>query len=175
MTLQGERASAEADTPTRGYPMRTSTAVILFASLAPIPALANDTSAELATGGLVFVRTDNVEMRAEELIRLRLVEIEEFDIGKGMEKHLRARWTLKTTYHWEQTFPAGREIVIEHRYKPSVGGSVETSLASPGSGKESWFADYRRKYCLDQELLSSLERARRAGKREFGAPFSEER
>jgi uncharacterized protein DUF4424 len=266
--------------------MRTSMAVILFASLVPIPALANDTTAELATGGLVFVRTDNIEMRSEELfistqeikvryrfantsgkdvttlvafpmpditvespdanmavptedphnilgfttivdgqpvitkveqkvlaagtdrtetlrqlgiplaphlkvtddaldrlprdrwdelIRLRLAEIDEFDIGQGMEKHLRARWTLKTTYHWQQTFPAGREIVIEHRYKPSVGGSVETNLGAPGSIKENWFAEYRRKYCLDQDLLSSLERARRAGKREFGAPFSEER
>jgi hypothetical protein len=34
---------------------------------AAAPAFANDTSAELATGGLVFVHNDNVEMRSEDL------------------------------------------------------------------------------------------------------------
>jgi hypothetical protein len=35
--------------------------------LAPAAARANDSSAELATGGLVFVRNPDVEMRAEDL------------------------------------------------------------------------------------------------------------
>ena len=29
-------------------------------------------------------------------------------------------WTAKTTYYWQQLFPAGRQISIEHRYKPTV-------------------------------------------------------
>ena len=32
-----------------------------------MPALANDTSAELSTGGLIFVRNDDVEMLSEDL------------------------------------------------------------------------------------------------------------
>jgi hypothetical protein len=32
-----------------------------------LPALANDTSAELSTGGLIFVRNDDVEMPSEVL------------------------------------------------------------------------------------------------------------
>jgi len=32
-----------------------------------LPALANDTSAELSTGGLIFVRNDDVEMPSEDL------------------------------------------------------------------------------------------------------------
>jgi hypothetical protein len=55
----------------------------------------------------------------EELIKLGLAETDEYDAGKGMQKHLEARWTLKTTYYWDQTFPAGKELPIEHRYKPS--------------------------------------------------------
>ena len=40
----------------------------------------------------------------DELIRVGLVEIDEFDAGKGLERHLAARWGLQTTYYWEQTF-----------------------------------------------------------------------
>ncbi len=40
---------------------------ILSGAAAPLPALANDTTAELANGGLIFVTNDNVEMRSENL------------------------------------------------------------------------------------------------------------
>jgi len=38
--------------------------------------------------------------------------------------YIEPRWTLKTTYYWEQTFPAGQEVTITHRYAPSVGSVV---------------------------------------------------
>jgi Domain of unknown function (DUF4424) len=51
--------------------MLKSCVVVLAAALAaaaPPPfAHANDSTAELATGGLVFVHNDNVEMRSEDL------------------------------------------------------------------------------------------------------------
>lgn len=111
----------------------------------------------------------------DELIKLGLAEIEEFDVGKGMEKHLSARWTLKTTYFWEQTFPTKAEIVIEHRYAPSVGASVQTSIGSKEALNEDWFATYRAKYCMDASFLGAVEQARMGQKSEYGAPFSEER
>ena len=40
---------------------------LILAVLACAPARANDSRAELATGGLVFVRNPDVEMRAEDL------------------------------------------------------------------------------------------------------------
>ena len=92
-----------------------------------------------------------------------------------MQKHLAARWGLQTTYYWEQTFPAKAETVIEHRYKPSVGASVQTALGSPNELKEPWFEDYKDKYCMDYEFLAAVERARRASNSKFGAPYSEER
>jgi hypothetical protein len=260
--------------------------VLLAAACAAAPALANDTSAELATGGLLFVQNDKVEMRSEdlsisakevfvryrffnkgasdvtvlvafpmpevrieeqdqnislptedavnllgfattvngkpvktqveqhvfaagidrtqlltslgiplaphlaatnqaldrlprekwdELIRIGLGEIEEYNIGKGMMKHLSARWSLRTTFYWEQTFPAKAETVIEHRYRPSVGGSVQTSLGAPASVKEAWYDEYKRKYCLDSDFFATIERLRKAAKSEFGPPYSEER
>ncbi len=260
-------------------------ALMLTCAAAP-PALANDTSAELATGGLVFVANDNIEMRAEDLfisarqvrvryrffnkadkdvtvlvafplpevrisepdqnialptenpvnifaftthvdgksvttqveqrvtavgldrtqylrnlgiplapqlaatnaaldrlppdkwgdlLRLGLAEIEEYDIGTGMQKHLAARWGLSTTFYWEQRFPAGEETVIEHEYKPSVGVSVQTSLGAPYAQKEGWYADYLRKYCIDKNFLATIERLRQANRSEFGPPYSEQR
>jgi Domain of unknown function (DUF4424) len=260
--------------------------VALLTACAAAPALANDTSAELATGGLLFVQNDNVQMRSEdltisvkevyvryrfynkaasdvtvlvafpmpdvrieeqdqnialptqdpvnllafattvngkpvktqveqhvfaagidrtqllvslgiplaphlaatnealdrlprdkwdELIRLGLGEIEQYDVGKGMMKHLSARWSLRTTFYWEQTFPAKAETVVEHRYRPSVGGSVQTSLGSPFAVKEAWYDDYKRKYCLDSDFYASVERLRKAAKSEFGPPYSEQR
>jgi hypothetical protein len=265
--------------------LRTATALVV-AACAAAPALANDTSAELATGGLIFVQNDNVEMRSEDLaisakeiavryrffnkaasdvtvlvafpmpdvrieepdqnislptedpinllafttmvngkpvktqveqhvfaagidrtqllmslgiplaphlkatndaldrlarekwddlIRVGLAEIEVYDAGKGRAKHLSARWSLRTTFYWEQTFPAKAETLIEHRYRPSVGGSVQTSLGSPSAVKEAWYDDYKRKYCLDNDFFASIERLRKAAKSEFGPPYSEQR
>ncbi|MDQ2083462.1 DUF4424 domain-containing protein [Xanthobacteraceae bacterium Astr-EGSB] len=266
--------------------MRTSTLALIIIACGSPPALANDSSAELATGGLVFVKNDAIEMRSEDLfisaaeIRVRyrfhnrtdrdvtvqvafplpeikvdhedvnisvptedpvnlvgfatsadgrpvraeveqrvfargvertdmlkglgiplaphlvatnealdrlpkarwrefidlgLAEISEYDIGKGMEKHLAARWALRTTFHWRQIFRAGAETVIDHSYKPSVGASVQTALGSPGFAKEPWFADYQQKYCIDRDFLAAVERARRSGKSDWGAPMAEER
>jgi hypothetical protein len=254
--------------------------------IAALPALANDTSAELATGGLIFVANDNVEMRSErlfvsaaqvrvtydflntstsdvtvlvafplpeirissqddniaiptddpvnifgfttsvdgkpvktqveqraiavgidrtqylrnlgiplnpgvaatnkaldalrqdkwaELVRLGMAEIVEYGDNTGMKKHLEARWGLATTFYWLQTFPAGRETIVQHQYKPSVGGSAQTDLGSPDATKRSWFADYLRKYCIDKDFLATIERLRKANKSEFGPPYNEQR
>jgi hypothetical protein len=266
--------------------MRTTATALMLAACAAMPAMANDTSAELATGGLLFVQNDKVEMRSEdlaisakevavryrffnkatsdvtvlvafpmpevrieeqdqnislptedpvnllaftttingkpvktqveqhvfaagidrtqlltglgiplaphlkatndaldrlprekwdELVRIGLGEIEQYDIGTGMTKHLSARWSLRTTFYWEQTFPAKAETLIEHRYRPSVGGSVQTSLGSPSSLKEPWYDEYKRKYCLDSDFYASIDRLRKAAKSEFGPPYSEQR
>ncbi len=273
-------------TPAAGRLMRATAIMLVAAACLAAPARANDTSAELATGGLIFVQNDNVEMRSEdlaisakevavryrffnksagdvtvlvafpmpdvrieeqdqnislptedpvnllaftttvngkpvktqveqhvfaagidrtqlltslriplaphlaatndaldrlpraqwdELTRIGLAEIEEYDIGKGMQKHLSARWSLRTTFYWEQAFPAKAETLIEHRYRPSVGGSVQTSLGAPASAKEAWYDEYKRIYCLDSEFFASVERLRKAAKSEFGPPYAEER
>jgi hypothetical protein len=267
-------------------PMRRSAAALVLVATIAAPALANDSSAELATGGLIFVRNDDIEMRAEdlaistkeisvryrffnnspkdvtalvafpmpeiriddpddtisvptddpqnilgftttvdgravatkveqkvyaagldrtellrslgvplaphlpgtnetldrlpadrqaELVRLGIAQITEFDIGKGMERHLEARWALHTTYYWEQTFKAQSELVVEHRYKPSVGESVQTSLGGPDAADQDWYQQYKLKYCMDNTFLDAIEKARVASKSEFGGPFSEAR
>jgi len=62
-------------------------------------------------------------------------------------------WTLKTTFYWQQRFPSGRETVIEHHYKPSVGSTVgvESSMMAQ------WLKDEdHRKYCADADFIREL-------------------
>jgi hypothetical protein len=70
-------------------------------------------------------------------------------------------WTLKTTFYWEQRFAAGRETVIEHRYKPSVGTTVPVGGADIISMMRSpeLAQDYR-KYCLDSSFLDAVASAK---------------
>lgn len=113
--------------------------------------------------------------KQEQLLRLGLAAIEEYDAGAGMQKHLAARWGLSTTFYWEQTFPARNETLIEHRYRPSVGGTVQTALGEPAMTNEPWYDLYRRKYCIDKDFYAAVERKRKAAGNEYGAPYAEER
>lgn len=98
----------------------------------------------------------------DDLLKSDLAVPDDYDAGKGPERHLSPRWTLKTTYYWNQTFPAGRELAVEHRYKPSVGETVGTSLQIDPIPPETW-GDYQPRYCLDSAFMSGLRAA--SGKR----------
>ncbi len=92
------------------------------------------------------------------LVRMGLAQIEEYDSGNGWERHLAPTWTLKSTYYWTQVFPAGRELVVTHQYKPSVGMSAGTSVGSTGYRGRPEFREYQRRYCMDADFLRTVER-----------------
>ena len=80
------------------------------------------------------------------------------------EPYLAPGWTVKETYHWEQVFPAGRDLIVEHRYVPGTGGSVGTSLVIPEVRNGAEGAAYAARYCTDAAFLSGVDRlAREAG------------
>jgi hypothetical protein len=111
-----------------------------------------------------------------ELAALGLAEIVEYDnTGKGMQQHLEARWGLATTYYWKQTFPAKKRIVIQHQYVPSVGGSAQTELGAPNQATIPGYADYPKKYCIDQAFMATIQSLRKVNKSEFGPPYNEQR
>ena len=93
-----------------------------------------------------------------ELLDLHMATPDDYDVGKGMEHHLDPNWTLKSTYFWRQTFPAGREIIIEHRYRPSVGETVGTQVGSPEIEPQT-LQHYENTYCIDRDFLNSARRA----------------
>ncbi len=72
-----------------------------------------------------------------ELNRLGLIYVDPYSVE--------AAWKLETTFYWEQTFPPGKEIVVEHSYKPVVGFGFfgDYVLSDPG---------YKAKYCIDKDF-----------------------
>lgn len=99
-----------------------------------------------------------------EALKLGLATQENYDAGKGWEHHLAPAWVLKTTFHWEQIFPAGREIAVEHRYRPAVGSTVDTIVGGPGwTGPDNnWAREIQRKYCIDDAFVAAVGRGRKA-------------
>lgn len=71
-------------------------------------------------------------------------------------------WSLKTTYFWEQTFPKGKEVAIEHRYRPLAGGSVMTGIGMPVNNR-----DFYDRFCVDKTFLRAASIASK------GRPISE--
>lgn len=108
-----------------------------------------------------------------ELVAAEIAVEEQYDEGKGMEKHLSPNWTWKATYHWTQTFPAGKPVKIEHRYTPSVGGSVGTSLGM-NIPDDTYAAEQIKTYCVDDNLMKTLVK-RTKGVGEGQIAFSEAR
>ena len=106
------------------------------------------------------------------LVSLGLAGEEEWDDdGKGMKRHLIPLWTVQEKYWWRQRFPAGRELVVHHRYVPGAGGTVDSMLASEyrkvGDPEVREMIDH---YCIDQAFLSAVAvRSRKGGKR-IGMP-----
>lgn len=89
------------------------------------------------------------------LLAEALVRPDDFDAGKGMEHHVAPEWSLKTTWYWRQTFPAGREIVVEHAYRPSVGASVQTAVVPGRYTAAARRQDYAR-FCPDAAFLAGV-------------------
>lgn len=73
-------------------------------------------------------------------------------------------WTLRDTWHWQQTFPAGRDVIVDHRYRPGAGSSP-----GPMLGDRAWRrrnAEAREdiaRYCIGPAFLRRLERITQQG------------
>jgi hypothetical protein len=236
----------------------------LLAALSACPALANDTTAELKTGGLAFTRSDTIEMAEEKLyispdevrvdyvfhntadtpfstyVAFPMPDIQgspEYNVaagdnasdnflgfsvtqdGKPIEPKLQQRafvanidmtdeivkagiplnplnletrktigtlpeatlqdwlerglvlkdiytdsegekseyaplWNLKSSYYWKTTFPAGGDVRVSHKYKPSVGGTVATTyLDENNEPKGERYEEYKKKFCIDDSFV----------------------
>jgi hypothetical protein len=108
-----------------------------------------------------------------ELVHLGLLLEEEYDVGNGWEKHYFPTWTYRATYTWEGNFPAGETVTVEHRYKPSVGGTVGVSfLSEPYEGYDPAKA-YLEKYCTDDALKATLHKLLLSKDDLWSAPYYE--
>ncbi|AWB23689.1 DUF4424 domain-containing protein [Methylobacterium currus] len=60
-------------------------------------------------------------------------------------------WRSEAKFHWEQTFPAGRELRVSHAYAPVKGNHLL-------SAEEAATPAYRARYCLDAAGLAGVRR-----------------
>ena len=82
----------------------------------------------------------------------------------GGRRRYEARWLVRETWHWEQVFPAGRDLVVEHSYAPGTGGTVSTGFGNPTIRNEDYMREGIRLYCADAAFLAAAERmVRRPG------------
>jgi hypothetical protein len=104
----------------------------------------------------------------QRLQRLGLIEATEFDdTGRGMQRHWLPRWTAHETWYWEQVFPAGRDLNVEHSYAPGTGATVSTALHEREFRQSAEGRRQIARYCIDRDFLASLDRmAARAGRPE---------
>jgi hypothetical protein len=92
------------------------------------------------------------------LVVLGVAGDEEYDYdGKGMQHHLIPLWTVRDKFWWTQRFPAGRDLVVDHRYVPGVGGSVESAIAFREFRKTPDTRAMIARYCVEKDFLASVD------------------
>jgi hypothetical protein len=124
---------------------RTAELVVLGAPLNPLAPDFSEKIAKLPPASIAKLKTDG------------LIEQDSIDRGKGEEPWYRPAWDLKTKFYREQTFPAGKDVVVEHEYQPVVGGTVAIILNSPYVGKEER-SRYQRDYCAGAAFRQAAKR-----------------
>jgi Domain of unknown function (DUF4424) len=70
--------------------------------------------------------------------------------------NLYAQWLLRTAFHWQQVFPAGKTVIVEHSYKPVVGQFFVSKWSLPGAEQEAGEADELAAYCLDEGTTRAI-------------------
>ena len=108
-------------------------------SIQRLEKMPKDEAAELNRVGLVLIEGDNVD----------------------------AAWRLEAAFYWEQTFPPGEEIVVEHRYRPVVGFSFFGDYEFADTAKAA-------KYCMDASFVKGA-KAKLASVKNAPTPYLDEK
>lgn len=107
----------------------------------------------------VFKALENLsEATAQDFINRGLMFIDEYDDGAGWKKVRTPLWSLKSTYWWKASFPAGKEVKVSHRYKPSVGATSGLNFFFDNKFDGS-YQDYKQVYCIDQDFENAVLKA----------------
>lgn len=81
----------------------------------------------------------------------------------GGAKDYDALWRVRTSFVREQTFPPNKPVVVEHRYRPSVGTSSYSWLEPQyrlSKDHQSDVQRYEEMYCPDGDFLKGIEKVR---------------
>ncbi len=90
--------------------------------------------------------------------RKELVDAGFFDAGEGdytgQPTTLYPLWTLRSKYWRQQTFPKGKDVIVEQSYVPVLGSQSTLSLGSPDMGSDQ-LKHYRDTFCTDEAFLKA--------------------
>ena len=106
-------------------------------------------------GGLAIGRLPRSQQ--DWLVDLGIAHQSGYFDGTNEHRLFSPAWTVRETWQWQQSFPVGRDVAIELRYRPATGGYPATSLYRP---------EYRRnfgrtamnRHCIDQAFVDALDR-----------------
>jgi len=163
------------ETRVNGEPVNTELHQYAFATNIDYTQYLVDLGIPLAPFGDDTVKAINAldDATKKELQHRALVIPMEYDAGQGMQTEYWPTWTLRSTYSWEAHFPAGETVMVEHSYKPSVGGTVAVSfLGEPYEGYDP-AAEYKKKYCTDDSFVNAVRKTLPNPNEPWGAPFTE--
>ncbi len=85
---------------------------------------------------------------------------------KGMPLY-EATWTVKTSVVRHQSFPPGKPVMVEHRYRTSVGMSFDSILRQDLRDKKGLLPEvqrYKNAYCVDDDFLKAVDSLKPANK-----------
>jgi hypothetical protein len=99
----------------------------------------------------------------ERLARIGLIDADSLHLA---QPDVLPMWTVRETWHWDQVFPAGRDLRVEHRYAPGVGGTAGVPLANHDWRNGENGREYQRDYCTDDAFLAALDRMSQRAERE---------
>jgi hypothetical protein len=128
---------------------------------------AKDVSTSIRSAGLPLLAIGMQQSRIAELPR----DVRERLVGEGLlipagtdvkgRQLYAGSWTVKTHAARQQDFPAGNPVVIEHRYRTSMGMSFDTVLRKglrDNMALDAEIKRYRTAYCVSEDLLRGLDR-----------------
>jgi len=81
---------------------------------------------------------------------------------------VRPLWTVRSTFHWQQTFAPLRPVAVEHTYKPVVGGGLISAhgfFENPDAFRND---PYFAKACIDDATNAAVKSRLRAQQRRKG-------
>lgn len=97
------------------------------------------------------LRRENVDTALKRLPPAALGELAKAGLLSEPKADSEYLWRSEAKFHWEQTFPAGRDLRVSHAYAPVKGNHLLTA-------QEAATPAYRARYCLDDAGLAGIRR-----------------
>lgn len=110
----------------------------------------------LRLGVPISPRAHDVAAAVSRLPKASKDELARRGLASVTENWAQPLWTVKNTYHWQQTFPADRPLKVEHTYKPIVGGSMIPAYAffeNPAVFRD---GEFFKNFCVDQPTYNAI-------------------